>query len=393
MHRTPLTCFSITLALTAALLGHASAQTAPAQPAPAPAPTSLLTQGQGAAQAAAEARDLILKARSAYPAGSANIDQTLWKQAAAAAETAVTAAPGNPDYLKLRAQIYTEVGFWRQAELAWNAYFRAAPGAGTPESQQAAAVQYNLGYAAYTRNMPDQAAAFFSTCLQLDAANVPCATWAARTALEAGNYTQAQTLYARALTLNPADKTLAYFQGLAQSAGRYGPAATRAFSRAYGDREAGRKTQALAGFQEAARSAPNFTEAQREAGRLALELGNTQAALDAYTALNALPGPTAADKFNLALATEAQQYGLGAVQTYRAAYQKYTAGEKAAAETGFQAATQQSPTYAKAWAWLGRVRYEAKNYAAAAEAYAQAVTLDPTDRSSAYYLKLAQQGK
>ncbi|GGS38698.1 tetratricopeptide repeat protein [Deinococcus knuensis] len=382
---------TLILTLTAALLGHASAQTEPAQTAP--APTSLLTQTQSAAQAAAEARDLILKARSAYPAGSANIDQTLWKQAAAAAETAVNAAPGNPDYLKLRAQIYTEVGFWKQAESAWAAYFRAAPAAGTPESQMAATVQYNLGYAAYTRNMPDQAATFFAACLQLDPNSVPCATWAARTALEAGNYTQAQTLYARAVTLNPADKTLTYFQGLAQSAGRYGPAATRAFSRAYGDREAGRKTQALAGFQEAARSAPNFTEAQREAGRLALELGNTQAALDAYTALNALPGPTAADTFNLALATEAQQYGLNAVQTYRAAYQKYTAGEKTAAEAGFLAATQQNPRYAKAWAWLGRTRYEAKNYAGATEAYTQAVTLDPTDKSSAYYLKLAQQGK
>ncbi|GAA0508823.1 tetratricopeptide repeat protein [Deinococcus depolymerans] len=389
MHRTPLL-----FALTAALIGPASAQTTPAQTAPAatPAPTSLLTQGQGAAQAAAEARDLTLKARSAYPKGSANIDQPLWKQAAAAAETAVAAAPGNPDYLKLRAQIYTEVGFWRQAELAWNAYFRAAPTTG-PEARVAATVQYNLGYAAYTRNQPDEAAKFFASCLQLDPDSAPCATWAARTALEAGNYTQAQTLYARALTLNPADKTLTYFQGLAQSAGRYGPAATRAFSRAYGDRDAGRKTQALAGFQEAARSAPNFTEAHREAGRLALELGNTQAALDAYTALNALPNPTAADRFNLTLATEAQQYGLSVVQTYRAAYQKYAAGEKAAAETGFQAATQQNPRYAKAWAWLGRVRYEAKNYAGAAEAYARAVALDPTDRSSAYYLKLAQQGK
>ena len=46
---------------------------------------------QNAAQSAASARDLATKARSTYPAGSASIDQNLWKQAAAAAEAAVQA--------------------------------------------------------------------------------------------------------------------------------------------------------------------------------------------------------------------------------------------------------------------------------------------------------------
>ncbi|GMA15647.1 tetratricopeptide repeat protein [Deinococcus metallilatus] len=379
------------LMLTAALLGSlAAAQTAvpaPAQAAPAPAP------GQTAEQAAAQARDLVEQARRTYPKGSASIDQILWKQAATAAEQAVQLAPNNPEYLKLRAQIYTEVGFWRQAELAWNAYFQAVPQASDADRQQAAAVQYNLGYAAYTRNQPEEAARFFAACLNLDAQNVDCATWAARTALEAGNYAQAQTLYARALQLKPGDKTLTYFQGLAQRASRYGPAATRAFSRAYVDLDAGRQAQALAGFQEAARTAPNFTEAWREAGRLALELGNAQAARAAYQGAAALPDATASDRYNLALAQEGEQYGLKAVQTFRGAYAKYAAGDQAAAEAGFLDATRQNPQYAKAWAWLGRVRYEMKNYAGAAEAYAQAVQLDPSDKSSAYYLRLAQQGK
>lgn len=156
--------------------------------------------------------------------------------------------------------------------------------------------------------------------------------------------------------------------------------------------DAGRKAEALAGFQEAARTAPNFVEAWREAGRLALELGNAQAALTAYQGA-ALPGATASDRYNLALAQEGQQYGLKAVQTFRNAYAKYTAGDKGAAEAGFLEATRQNPQYAKAWSWLGRVRYEAKNYAGAAEAYGQAVQLDPNDKSSAYYLRLAQQGK
>lgn len=381
---------SRSLLLTAALLGGpALAQTAPAPAAPtttAPAPT--------AEQAAAQARTLAEQARRTYPQGSASIDQTLWKQAAAAAEEAARLAPTNADILRLRAGIYSEVGFWRQAELAWNAYFQVAPAQpGSAQARQAAAAQYNLGYAAYTRNQPAQAARFFAACLELDAGNVDCATWAARTALEAGNYAEAQSLYARALTLKPGDRTLTYFQTLAQSAGRYGPAATRAFSRAYAELDAGRKAQALAGFQEAARAAPNFAEAWREAGRLALELGNAPAARAAYQGAVALPAATASDRYNLALAQEGERYGLKAVQAFRAAYARYTAGDRAAAEAGFLNAARQSPEYAKAWAWLGRVRYEAKNFAGAAEAYGRAVQLDPADRSSAYFLRLAQQGK
>ncbi len=383
------------LTLTAILALTAPLQFAAAQTDTTQTTTTQTTTTQTPAALAADARALADKARATYPKGSANIDQTLWKQAAAAAEAAVAAAPGNPEYLKLRANIYTEVGFWKQAETTWTAYFQAAPSAArnTPEAKSAAAVQYNLGYAAYTRNQPDQAAKFFDTCLTFDPASAPCSTWAARTALEAGQYTQARTLYDRALTLNPGDKTLTYFRSLTDKAAQYGPAATRAFSRAYGDLDAGRKAQALAGFQEAARSAPNFADAQREAGRLALDLNDTQAALDAYTALGSLPGATASDRYNLALAQEAQTYGLQAVRTYRAAYTKYAAGDKTAAEAGFQAATTQNPKYAKAWAWLGRTRYERKDYPGATAAYTQAVALDPTDKSSAYYLKLAQQGK
>lgn len=347
-----------------------------------------------AAEAAAAARTFAGQARSTYPKGSANIDQVLWNQAAGAAEGAVRAEPGNADYLRLRAQIYSEVGFWRQAELGWAAYFKIVPAVpGSPEAQQAGAAQYNLGYAAYVRSQPDLASRYFAGCLQLDPQNAQCLGWAARTTLEGGDYARAGTLYGQALALTPGDKTLSYFQGLAQKASDYGPAATQAFSRAYADLDAGRKEKALAGFQAAALSAPNFTEAWRQAGRLALEQNNAQAALEAYQGASALPGADASDKFNLALAQEGVQYGLDAVRSFRTAYGQYTGGDKAAAEGGFQQATVQNPDYAKAWAWLGRVRYEAQNYPGAAEAYGRAVALDASDKSSAYFLGLAQQGK
>ncbi|MDV6373773.1 tetratricopeptide repeat protein [Deinococcus arenicola] len=360
------------------------------QPAFAPQPVTY----PSAAAAAAAAQTYAEQARSTYPKGSANIDQVLWTQAANAAEAAVKAKPGNADYLKLRAGIYTEVGFWRQAELGWAAYFKVVPVvAGSPEARQAGAAQYNLGYAAYSRSQPDLAARYFTECLKLDPKNAQCAGWAARTALEGSDYARAQTLYTQALALTPGDRSLLYFQGLAQKASDYGPAATQAFSRAYADLDAGRKDRALTGFQAAALSAPNFNEAWRQAGRLALEAGNAQAALEAYQGAVALPAADASDKFNLALAQEGVQYGLDAVRTFRAAYAQYASGSKAAAADGFAQATVQNPDYAKAWSWLGRVRYEAQDYPGAAEAYGRAVALDPNDKPSAYFLKLAQQGK
>lgn len=360
--------------------------------------TATLTTGAAFAQTAADsaqsARDLAAKARASYPAGSASIDQNLWKQAANAAESAVQADPKNPDYLKLRAQIYTEVGFWKQAEKAWNAYFAVAPGEGGNAADRAAAfAQYNLGYAAYTRGSPNQAIAGFQNCLKLDPQNVLCNAWAARTALEAGEYARAQTYYAQALKLAPDNKTFAYFSDLAAKAGTYGPAATRAFSQAYEVQQKGDKTAALGKFMEAAQAAPNFADAWRAAGRLALDLNDAQSALKAYQGVTALPGASSADRYNLALAQEGQQYGLQAVQTFRAAYAKYAAGDKTGALVGFQQAADQNPKYPKAWVWVGRLNYEAKNYAAAAEAYAKAVELDPSDKNSAYFLKLAQQGK
>ena len=161
-------------------------------------------------------------------------------------------------------------------------------------------------------------------------------------ALEQGNFAGARMLYSRAAALNPQDRTAAYFSRVATQAEQYGPEATRAFSQGYAHQEAGRRAEALQGFAEAARLAPAFADAHREAGRLALELGDLSAAQAAYTALGALPGATAADRYNLSLVTEAAQVGLAPARLFREGYSRYTAGDKAAAEAAFAQATAQN---------------------------------------------------
>ncbi|WP_241191133.1 tetratricopeptide repeat protein [Deinococcus psychrotolerans] len=377
------TMFSAFLPLLAALsLGLAAAQTAPAAVA---APMS-------AAETAQKASDLAAQARSTLPKADWNIDRTPWKQAAAAADQAVNAEPNNPDYLQLRANIYTDVGFWKQAERSWDTYLTLKPDDNASRIK-AANVQYNMGYAAYSRGDLVSAPMFFAKCNQLQPSDVACVIWNARVALEGGDYAGATALYQQAAQLAPTDKTVPYFLQIAQNAGKYGPAATTAFSRAYEALDKGNKAKALTLYQQATAAAPNFLTAWREQGRLALELGNLPAATAAYTAAVTLPEASAADKYNLSVVQEAQQVGLPATQAFRAAYTKYTSGDKAGAEAGFVQATQLSPKYAKAWAWAGRLAYERQAYPVAASAYGQAAALDPNDKTSAYYLKLAQQGK
>ena len=378
------------LMVAALTLAPASAQTETT-----PAGTTQAAPAQAAmtpAEAAQKATDLAAQARQSLPKSDWNIDRDLWKQAAAAADQAAAAEPQNAEYRKLQATIYTDVGFWKRAENAWDAYLALKPGDEAARTQ-AANVQYNIGYAAYQRGDLVSAPLFFQKCSQLQPSNVDCLIWNARVALEGGSYADATDLYQKAAQLAPDNKTVAYFLQVSQNAGKYGPAATTAFSRAYEALDKGNKAQALQLYQQATAAAPNFLIAWREQGRLGLELNNLDAASAAYTAAAALPGASDADKYNLGLVQEAQQFGLPAVQAFRDAYANYTAGDKAAAEQGFIQATQLNPKYAKAWAWAGRTAYERQDFPAAASAYGQAVALDPNDASSAYYLKLAQQGK
>ncbi|WP_420594904.1 tetratricopeptide repeat protein [Deinococcus sp.] len=345
-----------------------------------------------AAQAAQKAADLAAQARQSLPQKDWNIDRTPWKAAAAAADQAVAAEPQNAEYRNLQATIYTDVGFWKQAERAWDAYLALKPDDASARDR-AAEVQYNIGYAAYQRGDLASAPTFFQKCSQLQPKNVDCLTWNARVALEGGSYADAARYYQQAADLAPDDKTVSYFLRVSQNAGKYGPAATTAFSRAFTAIDKNDRAEALTLFQQATAAAPNFLDAWREQGRLGLELGNLPAATAAYTAAASLPGASAADRYNLSVVQEAQQVGLPATKAFRSAYGKYASGDKAGAEQGFIQATQLSPQYAKAWAWAGRTAYERQDYAAAASAYGQAVQLDPSDKASAYYLRLAQQGK
>lgn len=343
---------------------------------------------QTAQEAVQEAARLATQARATYPQNAWHIDKPLWKQAAQAAERAVELAPTDLAALKLRGTIYTNVRFWARAENAWDAYFKAG-GQDEDAKRAAAETHYNLGFEAYRRGQLDTAKAAFESCRNVWR-DARCYAWGGRVALEQGEARAAAELYAQATELDPNDKVSAYFASVAKRAVNHGPEAAAAFSRGYGAVEVGRRDAAIAAYREAVRAAPNFQDAWEQLGKLALDAGNGALAREAYENLTRLAPGSAVYANNLKLATEVEQFGQAATRAFRDAYATYTRGDRAGAAAGFEAATRASPAYQKAWAWLGRVRYELKDYAGAARAYAEAVRLDPNDKGSAYYLRLAE---
>ncbi len=335
-----------------------------------------------------QAVQLRAQAQRSYP--KASIDYPLWTQAAQAAEKAVTAAPDAREPLRLRAEIYTQVGFWAKAEPAWNAYFAAASDFDPTARASMSEVQLNLGYSAYGRGARAEAERYFTAAVQNNPQNQSALVWQARTALERGDGNTAVPLLESAVNLKPDDKVAQYALVVARKSAAYGATATEAFFIGYSAYEQGDKEAALAQFRAATQAAPNFTEAQRWVGRTALELNQGADATKAYEAVVKLEGATPENTFNLNLSREITQFGREAVTAYRAGYDQYTKGDKAGAAQLFQTAVAANPNYQKAWAWLGRARFETNDFKGAADAYGQAVKLDPTDKSSAFFLKQAQ---
>ncbi|MDX2003655.1 MAG: tetratricopeptide repeat protein [Meiothermus sp.] len=314
-------------------------------------------------------------------------DSTLWRQAIQKAEEATRADPASSEAWRLLATYYSETRFWIRADEAWSQYLRR----GTPDertSQQIAQVQMNLGYAAYGQENLEAAAARFQSAAEFDPRSAAPLEWQGRIALEQGNVGAARAFYQRANQLQPGD-TNRYFLNLTQNVQSYGREATRAFLEAYDTYQAGQREQALQGFAEAARAAPQWSEAQRWVGRLQLELNRPAQALTTWQQLAATAGSTASDRYFLRFAQLANQNGTPAARAFLDGVNAFDLN-RAAALTFFQQATAASPNFAEAWYWLGRSAFETRNYGQAVDAYSRVLQLQPDNREAQYWLGQAR---
>jgi tetratricopeptide (TPR) repeat protein len=102
------------------------------------------------------------------------------------------------------------------------------------------------------------------------------------------------------------------------------------------------------------------------------------------------PSDTRAAYF-LQLAQDQAEWGVRAVELFRQGVDFYEQQQYSAARERFARATVLNPAFPAAWAWWGRVAFEAGDYADARRAYANASGLEPENETYRYFLSRANE--
>jgi tetratricopeptide (TPR) repeat protein len=122
------------------------------------------------------------------------------------------------------------------------------------------------------------------------------------------------------------------------------------------------------------------------AGRILIETERPDQAVAFWRSVLELDPSDARAAYFVDLAREQAAWGTRAVDVFREGIALYEQGAPQAAAERFARATVINPRYPAAWAWLGRVAFEAGDYADARRAYANAAGLAPDDETYRYFL-------
>lgn len=324
---------------------------------------------------------------AAYP------DAGLWKQAIGKAEEAAKLEPTAPAAWQLLGELYGETRFWSKAEQAWGQYVKLKGGEIDPlMAVLIGGVYLKQGYEAYNQQEFQRARDYFQQALEITPDDAKVHEALGRFYLEQGDSRTAFDHWQKANNLVPND-TNRYFLSQSRDMVAYGQQAVKAFSLAYQAYKDADLSVAYVQFDLAQQNAPGWLEAKRWFGRVALEVGQPQPALQAWQAVVASKQATNGDKYYLQLAQLGVKHGMGAARSYLAGIEAHGASKPEIARAHFAEATAAAPDFAQAWYWLGRMAFEAKDFAAAIQAYGRVVELEPGNAEAKYWLEQAKKGK
>ena len=122
------------------------------------------------------------------------------------------------------------------------------------------------------------------------------------------------------------------------------------------------------------------------AGRILLETERPEQAVTFWRSVVTLDPNDARAAYFVELARDQATWGTRAVDVFREGIAFYEEGAAQAAAERFARATVLNPTYPMAWAWLGRMAFEAGDFADARRAYANAAGLAPDNETYRYFL-------
>ena len=385
----------------AALLSLAAAAAAQAGVAP----------GEPALPASAEAA--FAEARAAAAAAVASPpprhpDAPAWRTALATSRAAVDAAPGHPATHRLLFRVYALVGWWVRAVEAAEELRGVAlaldPPAGDPWADAVPVVPdgpstldlvgrayAEMGFSRYQVGAWEQALLAYERWLEAFPDEPDALRWIGRIRLERDDPEGALPYWERLVELRPEDEAARHFLTAARLGVQVGPAASRAFQQGLARYEAGDLAAAAEGFGSALEAAPSFADAHAWAGRVALEDERPADAAGHYRAALELRPDDAGLAYFLRVAETQRDRGVTAGRAFFDGLTAYESGALDRAGEAFELAVAADAAFGEAWAWLGRVRQEQGRYAAAEDAWARVLALDPGDERARGFLNLARE--
>ncbi|HOX29386.1 MAG TPA: tetratricopeptide repeat protein [bacterium] len=125
-------------------------------------------------------------------------------------------------------------------------------------------------------------------------------------------------------------------------------------------------------------------------GRVLLEQGDTEGAVKAFEKLKALDPK---DKTSIWLLKEARgmkDNGAEAYILYRDGFFLYEKGKLDEAAAKYSEAVNKNPSFANAWLWLARIRFEQGRFADAIPFWRKVLELQPDNKRAEWFLKLSK---
>lgn len=130
---------------------------------------------------------------------------------------------------------------------------------------------------------------------------------------------------------------------------------------------------------------PFDLEAVSWAGRILMELGRPQQAIPYWTTVAERDPTDSRASYFRDLARDQARWGVEAADAFREGVAFYEAGSLNQARERFARATVLNDGYAEAWAWLGRVEFEAGNFQDARTYYGRALDIEPAFDTYRYF--------
>jgi hypothetical protein len=285
------------------------------------------------------------------------MDQPLWREAINYGLAAKDAAPANPEPYGYLGKVYSYVNFH---DAAWDAYQSFRAFGGTPDErqrQQLIELGRTLGYEFFARDNFAIALEYYLVAYHYAPDDQELNLQIARSYL-GNNRADLASAYLRKLDVKHIGEYGRYLETAADQL-TYGQSASNAYERGIKQYYLGNLNDARDSFAQATRLDPTFQKAFVWAGRISLELSQPDVALPYWQQAQSLQPNSAAMQYFLSVTQNQMRWGVAAQTFFERGISLYNQGKMSEARINLEQALTQNPNFSEAWAWLGRIAYEA----------------------------------